>query len=45
MSDLVSPSGNLDRAYERIRRILAEARNRAYQAINSALVSTHRSAS
>jgi hypothetical protein len=38
MSDLAPSSGNLDRAYERIRTILAEARGRAYQAINSAMV-------
>lgn len=38
MSDLPSSSGNLERAYERIRTILTEARNRAFQAINSAMV-------
>ncbi len=38
MTDLTSSSDNLDRAYERIRTILAEARSRAYQAINSAMV-------
>lgn len=38
MNDLTSSPGNLDRAYERIRSILAEARSRAYQAINSTMV-------
>ena len=41
MSDLPSSSGNLERAYERIRTILTEARNRAFQAINSAMVSAY----
>lgn len=38
MSDLVPASPGFERAYERIRTILAEARRRAFQAINSAMV-------
>jgi hypothetical protein len=38
MSHLVPSNPDFDAAYDRIRAILAEARNRAYQAINSAMV-------
>jgi predicted nuclease of restriction endonuclease-like (RecB) superfamily len=40
MTDL-TPSPDLDRAYQRIRSILDEARARAYQAINSAMVTAY----
>ena len=40
MGEMTSPD-NLDRVYERIRSVLTEARNRAYQAINSAMVAAY----
>jgi predicted nuclease of restriction endonuclease-like (RecB) superfamily len=40
MNDL-TPDPRLDQAYQRIRAILADARNRAYQAINSAMVAAY----
>ena len=40
MGKMTSPD-NLDQVYERIRSILTEARNRAYQAINSAMVAAY----
>jgi hypothetical protein len=41
MSDLVPASPNFQQTYERIRAILAQARARAYQAINSAMVAAY----
>ena len=40
MSEMTSPD-NLDRVYDHIRSVLTEARNRAYQAINSAMVAAY----
>jgi hypothetical protein len=40
MGKMTSPD-NLDQVYERIRSVLAEARNRAYRAINSAMVGAY----
>ncbi len=37
----LTPRDNLDRTYERIRAVLAEARNRTWQAINSAMVAAY----
>jgi hypothetical protein len=41
MSDLIPADPGLDAAYARIRSILAEARNRAYLAINAAMVAAY----
>ncbi len=37
----MTPPDNLDQVYERIRSVLTEARNRAYQAINAAMVAAY----
>jgi DUF1016 N-terminal domain len=41
MSDLVAPTPDFEQAYERIRAVLVDARNHAYQAINAAMVAAY----
>src|SRR5689334_5721532 len=41
MSKLVPTSPRFEQAFEQVRAILTEARNRAYQAINSAMVAAY----
>src|SRR5438876_11102150 len=41
MDDIVPAAGNLDHVYAQIRQILTEARTRAWQAVNTAMVTAY----